>query len=100
MQTARRFRQIVDIPAGSAKKTHIFLAGDRLTDQPPGLSRTHRNSRVLSTLLLSGKTGSVPLSRIFSAAAFTALTMFTYPVQRQRLPASARRISRSVGFDF
>src|SRR5882672_7427995 len=38
--------------------------------------------------------------RIFSAAYCTALTMFTYPVQRHRLPAIASRICCSLGFLF
>src|SRR5882672_6952802 len=38
--------------------------------------------------------------RIFSAAYCTALMMFTYPVQRHRLPAIASRICCSLGFLF
>ena len=34
---------------------------------------------------------------MFAAAVRTALTIFMYPVQRQRLPESAQRISSSVG---
>ena len=38
--------------------------------------------------------------RSFSAACCTALTMLTYPVQRQRFPEIASRISSSLGFLF
>ena len=37
-------------------------------------------------------------SPILAAAYSTALTMFTYPVQRQRFPEIASRISASLGF--
>src|SRR5271169_4993056 len=37
---------------------------------------------------------------ILAAANCTALTMFWYPVQRQRLPEMPQRISSSVGFLF
>ena len=37
---------------------------------------------------------------IAAAACCTALTMFTYPVQRHRLPEMAQRISSSLGLGF
>src|SRR6185436_658967 len=74
---------VVHVGALAADEARVFLALDGMP-HPSDLGRC------------LGRHQEPPWA-IAVAACWTALTMFTYPVHRQRLPEMAWRISSSVG---
>ena len=84
--------QIVDVVADPLDQPRVFLALERLADE----SRGHGDlpNRGIAPMLQRLR------ALIFLAAYCTASTMCWYPVQRQRLPESALRISASLGLLF
>src|SRR5207253_1496022 len=74
---------VVHVRAPAANEARVFLALERVAHSSDVGRR-------------AGLHQAPPCSA--AAACWTALTMFTYPVQRQRLPEIARRMSSSLGF--
>ena len=77
----RALPEVVQIATVAGHQTQVLLSLDRGTEHPGGHP-------------------PAPRSRTISAARSTDLTMFWYPVQRQRLPEIASLASASVGSGF
>src|SRR5690606_25703595 len=83
--------EVVEVASAARDETGILAALDRGTELAGG----HRLS--LSSLWAVSAAGGSASERFSSAARRTDLTMFWYPVHRQRLPETASRASPSVG---
>ena len=88
---------VVDVVAAALREAHVLDA----------LALAAHALKLFGALERSGSGGVVHSAAslnsrpaILAAAYWIALTMFWYPVQRQRLPEMPMRISLSVGFGF